>query len=155
MIYLLKNNGYLKIGYAQSIYNRMKCYNTYAFGYQLLQIREGNRMLEKLLHKAFSKYAISIEWFIDNDYIIQHFKDSEQELSTLVKENILNRVQLNVWTQQGKFYKTFINIDECARDLQIPCTELICKLSRKKRKIKNFIVQPKIRKDIALTQFNI
>ena len=87
MIYLIQdcykdNNGYhdiLKIGYSDKRFegSRGKEYNTHNFGYRLLEERPGDKDLETYLHKYFSRYRLSKEWFEYNEEIINTFHDIE------------------------------------------------------------------------------
>lgn len=101
MIYLLRNNNFLKIGFAKDVQRRMKCYNTCAFGYQLLDVRDGDKQVEKLLHKMFRKYQVAKEWFEDNNYIILHFHDSVERLVEQSQNIAKQRKYIRVWTSRA------------------------------------------------------
>lgn len=99
MIYLILSAGFkdnnpdqlekrLKIGYTNSLEDRLKAYLTTNPDIILLQTREGDTYIESYLHKKFEKYRYkdSREWFYYNQEIIDHFQD---ELEDFIKEEIL------------------------------------------------------------------
>lgn len=144
MIYLLRNNNFLKIGFAKDVQRRMKCYNTCAFGYQLLDVRDGDKQVEKLLHRMFKKYQVAKEWFEDNDYIISHFHDSVEELVKQTQNSTQQRRYIRVWTSRGVFYKDFDSIQKCSESLGVSIYDIKNALTNKKTKVKNFIIQHKV-----------
>lgn len=74
MIYLIKSNNYLKIGYTKNIINRMQHYRTHNPEYQLLAYRGGNIQAEKLLHVLLSNYFLdTTEWMRYDNFILELF----------------------------------------------------------------------------------
>lgn len=144
MIYLLRNNNFLKIGFAKDVQRRMKCYNTCSFGYQLLDVRDGDKQVEKLLHKMFRKYQVAKEWFEDNNYIILHFHDSVERLVEQSQNIAKQRKYIRVWTSRGIFYKDYDSIQECSQSLGFPIQDIKNALTNKKTKVGNFIIQHKV-----------
>lgn len=67
MLYLLKSNDYLKIGYtkcADTLYGRLSSYKTHNPDYKLLFLKEGNTSDEEMIHYKYSKYlSNNTEWF--------------------------------------------------------------------------------------------
>lgn len=99
MIYLILSAGFkdnnpdqfekrLKIGYTNSLDDRLRAYLTTNPDIILLQTREGDTSVETYLHRKFEKYRYkdSREWFYYSQEIIDHFQD---ELEDFIDEEIL------------------------------------------------------------------
>ena len=145
MIYLLRNNNFLKIGFAKDVQRRMKCY----LRLWISIVRD--KQVEKLLHRMFKKYQVAKEWFEDNDYIISHFHDSVEELVKQTQNSTQQRRYIRVWTSRGVFYKDFDSIQKCSESLGVSIYDIKNALTNKKTKVKNFIIQHKVCKQ---NQFN-
>lgn len=67
MLYLLKSNDYLKIGYTKdedTLQVRLSSYKTHNPDYKLLYLKEGNTSDEEMIHYKYSKYlSNNTEWF--------------------------------------------------------------------------------------------
>jgi hypothetical protein len=73
MLYLVKSGDYLKIGYTDNVYKRIRQYNTYNPDIEVLSIRFGNEEDEKKLHELLSEYNYKLEWFHYNNEVIDTF----------------------------------------------------------------------------------
>ena len=73
MIYLIKSNDKLKIGYTSNLEVRLKQYKTHNLDIELLNKKEGSINDEKTLHSICSEYKIKNEWFKYNQFIIDAF----------------------------------------------------------------------------------
>lgn len=69
MLYFIKSQKYLKIGYTKdkSTYNtRMKSYKTHNPNFKIIDVKvDGTKEDESKLHKLLSKYLYYTEWFHD------------------------------------------------------------------------------------------
>ena len=90
MIYLIKNDNFLKIGYTKDTDERLKTYNTHNPDYELLAIREGDRKFETFLHYRFKQYQIKTEWYEYNKNIINDFYTLKMNNLLFRMENIYN-----------------------------------------------------------------
>ncbi len=78
MLYLIKCDNFLKIGYTSNLENRLKHYHTHNPNFEILYTRKGDKKDEHYLHKLLSKYKIdSSEWYKYSPYIIKVFKNYE------------------------------------------------------------------------------
>ncbi len=73
MLYLIKSNDKLKIGYAKDIPKRLKTYKTHNLDVELLSSKEGSFTDETFLHNILKSYKIDLEWFHLDDYVIELF----------------------------------------------------------------------------------
>jgi hypothetical protein len=79
VVYLIKveykNETLLKIGYTSDIDSRIKSYESHNPNFMLLDLREGTKSLEDLMHRYFNKYRHlpSKEWFYYSDEIVNKF----------------------------------------------------------------------------------
>ena len=73
MLYLIKSVDYVKVGYANDVEKRMKSYKTENPNFELISIRNGNPVHEKMWHDfmfnnlELRKSDTSKEWFFCND----------------------------------------------------------------------------------------
>ena len=104
MIYLIKSNNYLKIGYTKDISDRMLAYTTHNPEYILLAYRGGNMQAENLLHTLLSDYFIdNTEWMRYDDFILKMFNNIK------LPSNFLSDSETN---EIFSFYENFDNIDD-------------------------------------------
>lgn len=61
MLYLLKSENYLKIGYTNNLKERLKSYYTANPDIQLLHTIEGDKIDEAYLHNLFNDYHYKLE----------------------------------------------------------------------------------------------
>lgn len=71
MLYLIKSDNYLKIGYTYDVSKRMKQYETHNSSFVLLDTAEGNLRDEEYLHSVLKPYWIKNEWFYNCDAVIK------------------------------------------------------------------------------------
>lgn len=71
MLYLIKSDNYLKIGYTYDVSKRMKQYETHNPNFVLLDTAPGNTIDEMRLHSILKPYWIKNEWFYNCDEVIK------------------------------------------------------------------------------------
>ena len=79
MLYLIRNDDKLKIGYTDDLERRLKQYNTHNPDYELIATRKGTAEFETFLHHRFKQYRIKGEWFIYNEDIIKDFYEYKDD----------------------------------------------------------------------------
>lgn len=69
MIYIIESGDYFKVGYTAKDFQtqRSKAYNTHNPDWKLVEILEGDSMLEVFLHKKLKPYRHRGEWFTKFD----------------------------------------------------------------------------------------
>ena len=98
MIYLIKSNEYLKIGYTNNIGSRVKSYNTHNPDYEIVSVKSGSKVDEMRLHKLCRNYHYDKEWFYDVPYVREVFETYESFYKTIKSAN-----------KTPDFYMTFID----------------------------------------------
>ena len=98
MIYLIKSNEYLKIGYTNNLDSRTKAYNTHNPDYEIIGTKPGTKTDETRLHKLCRNYHYDKEWFYDTPYVREVFETYESFHKTTKSENEIT-----------DFYMTFID----------------------------------------------
>lgn len=74
MIYLLKSNDKLKIGYTKNMYNRFMQYKNHNPDIELLYFKDGAESDESILLNKCNKYLVyGNEWFEYNEFIVNEF----------------------------------------------------------------------------------
>lgn len=102
MIYLLQDSylddqdnlhKVLKIGYSKGNFEktRKQHYDTHNYGYKFLGEREGDLILENILHKKYRSLRLNSEWFDWNQEIIDDFWNISGE--TITKEEYLKKLK--------------------------------------------------------------
>jgi len=80
MIYFLKNpkNGLIKIGWSSFVPTRVRQLR-YIYGHHLVLLKciEGDRKIERRLHKRFRKSCVRSEWFRESKRLKQFIKASK------------------------------------------------------------------------------
>lgn len=94
MIYLIKNDNFLKIGYTKDTDERLKTYNTHNPDYELLAIREEDRKFETFLHYRFKQYQIKTEWYEYNKNIINDFLYFKNEQFTFPNGEYIQHIKI-------------------------------------------------------------
>ena len=72
--YLIQQDEYLKIGFTNNLFNRIRQYETHNVNPNLIYYIIGN--VEKELHQLFYEYKYKNEWFYYNDNIIKYFNEN-------------------------------------------------------------------------------
>ena len=73
MIYFVKCNEYLKIGFTDNFSSRLKHARTFnPYNLEVVKVIEGTVKEERLLHEQFKKYHHQLEWFLFSDEIKQY-----------------------------------------------------------------------------------
>ena len=75
MLYLVRLDGYLKIGYSTNVANRIKGFMTTSLNVELLATREGELFHEKEMHKLCAEFNLRNELFKDHPTVIELFKN--------------------------------------------------------------------------------
>lgn len=89
MLYLMKSNKFLKIGYTSNIDNRIKQYKTHNPDIKILSIIEGTREDEKKLHELCKEWKYDSEWFYYSPRIIELFSNNILNSEIIIRENIV------------------------------------------------------------------
>lgn len=89
MLYLIKSNKFLKIGYTSNIDNRIKQYKTHNPDIKILSIIEGTREDEKKLHELCKEWKYDSEWFYYSPKIIELFSNNILNSEIIIRENIV------------------------------------------------------------------
>lgn len=92
MLYLVRFDNALKIGYTSNLINRLNNFKTTQLNVELISSREGNVKHEKILHELCSSSKLRNELFKDDPMVISIFNnhifnDNEIEIKTLQIEN--------------------------------------------------------------------
>lgn len=93
MIYVLKENQNLKVGYSSNLDKRLKQYKTHNNNFSLLMITEGDRILEKEIHLKLKDYKIRTEWFnycTETIEILRNYSFEEFIELTKLEHNLIN-----------------------------------------------------------------
>lgn len=107
MIYLMKSNNKVKIGYSEDCIKRLKTFKTGNPDIVLVDTKPGNRQDENTLHKLCKDWHVTNEWYEDNENVrkiwndydpIKHdfsiLKEAVQRYSTVDIVKILNPVHI-------------------------------------------------------------
>lgn len=78
MIYLLKSNDKLKIGYTKNFNRRLKQYRTHNIDIEVVATKEGTTTDEQFLHNILKPYKVDLEWFYYDPYIIDTFNKHKE-----------------------------------------------------------------------------
>lgn len=78
MLYFIKSGKFVKIGYAKNVQSRLSKYYTHNPDYQLLDVSEGTREMEKFLHKILKQYQFRTEWFHNVPEVYDVWNDFKQ-----------------------------------------------------------------------------
>lgn len=89
MLYLIKSNKFLKIGYTSNLNNRIKQYKTHNPDIKVLSIIDGTREDEKKLHELCKEWKYDSEWFYYSPKIIDLFLNHNQLDLCIVRESIV------------------------------------------------------------------
>ena len=89
MLYFIKSQNYLKIGYTKDCdtYNqRMKDYKTHNPNLEIIEVSlEGTLKDEKTLHKLLKLYKFRTEWFYDFKEVYEIWKDYTKDMQKVSK----------------------------------------------------------------------
>lgn len=136
MLYLIKSNGYIKIGYAKDVKKRMKQYSTHNPDFQLLDSIDGELQEEKFLHKILKNYQFRTEWFynIPEVYSIWNsYKQCKINIMTVpTKLNSFDIILLNIFgnkliKEKDKYIIDFAfdNIKYCAEQTKLKIKDIL------------------------------
>ena len=92
MLYLVRFDNALKIGYTSNLINRLNNFKTTQLNVELISSREGNVKHEKILHELCASSKLRNELFKDDPIVISIFNnhifnDNEIEIKNLEIEN--------------------------------------------------------------------
>ena len=82
MLYLIKSQNYIKIGFTDNLKKRLSEYNIHNPDYSLLDTCTGNQDDEHLIHKLLKNYKHRNEWFHYNDYVIKIWNECKNVLNS-------------------------------------------------------------------------
>ena len=82
MLYLIKSQNYLKIGYTDNLKDRLRSYDIHNPQYELLDICNGTIKDETAIHHLVEKYNYKSEWYYYNDEIIKIWKKCKKILES-------------------------------------------------------------------------
>ena len=117
MLYLVRFDNALKIGYTSNLINRLKSFQTTQLNVELISSREGDLKHEKILHELCSSSKLKNELFKDDPIVIQIFnnhifndqevmiKNLEIENKELIKDNQFLRNEINQLEKQNEKLK--------------------------------------------------
>lgn len=79
----------LKVGFTDDFEKRKQQYKLYNPMGEMLDTREGDRLLEEKLHLRLIHYKVEFldEWFYDEDPVFEIFKESIEEIDSWIWEN--------------------------------------------------------------------
>lgn len=135
MLYFIKSNGFVKIGYAKNIDKRMKQYYTHNPDFQLLDSIDGELQEEKFLHKILKNYQFRTEWFYDVPEVYSIWNSFKQckidIMSVPTKLNnfdiiLLNILGSNLIKEDNKYIVnfTFNLIKNCAKQIKVKIKDI-------------------------------
>lgn len=75
MLYLIKSNDYLKIGYTDNLKQRIKSYKTTNPSFEVLDTMEGTKNNEIKIHSLLKEYKYQTEWFYNKPEVLQVWND--------------------------------------------------------------------------------
>lgn len=81
MLYLIKSNNKLKIGYTKNLDSRLKSYKLHNPDAILLMSKDGSVKDEKNLHNLCRDYQVHNEWYNDCEEVVNTF--SEYKIETI------------------------------------------------------------------------
>ena len=95
MLYFIKSQNYLKIGYSRtekSLVQRIKDYKTHNPNFIILDIvKDGKQEDETTLHHIIKNYKYYNEWFYDNPYVHKVWNNYTKEMSRIDIQDILDQ----------------------------------------------------------------
>lgn len=111
MLYFIKSQNYLKIGYSdnqRTFKVRLREYKTHNPDFVVLDTAEGTREDEKTLHSILSQYQYRTEWFYDveevhniwKNYSREHLYIEESPVKKHIK--VSSNIRESVYKQFGK-----------------------------------------------------
>lgn len=140
MIYFIKTNGQVKIGYTDNLNKRIAAYRTHNPQAELIAEMDGDRATEKAIHKQLASDRIKGEWFNHSqqvkDYIREHAIDqchtkiSKEGMHTLLTLKSISAFKLGFKVCElaeyntGKITLSKIVREQVCRDLGIATSNL-------------------------------
>ena len=117
MIYLLKSNDKLKIGYTANFTARIKSYKTHNPDIEIVNMKIGEIEDEKTLHKEFQHLFLFGEWFTYSQDIINRFENYQPKSHKVLKHTLVDSLtdnSLSLTVTSGS-KKELASIKESAR----------------------------------------
>jgi hypothetical protein len=105
MIYLVKSNDKLKIGYTSNFAERIKGYKSHNPDIEIINYKIGSREDEKILHDTLKELIIVGEWYLYSEYIIDVFEKYVPNEKSLKVENIKLKEKILQLTSYKKVEK--------------------------------------------------
>lgn len=81
MIYFIQSGSAIKAGYSKNVDKRMRAYRTHNPDVVLLHVIEGDKKLERFIHKQLAPWRVRHEWFdytFEAKEIIEHIIQTKQ-----------------------------------------------------------------------------
>lgn len=117
MIYLVKSNDKLKIGYTANFKKRMEGYRSHNPDIEVINIKAGSREDEKALHDELGELNVTGEWYLYSQYIIDTFEnyvikdESLKEEIMRLKLEIMRLSKLSIPHQVNELTKQTITME--------------------------------------------
>lgn len=147
MLYLIKSENYLKIGYTDNLARRVCQYKTHNPNFQVEDSMEGTKDTEKQIHKLIKEYQYQGEWFKDctqvrniwNDFkrygigiCMQSIANLQQQIHNLREELVSDKIKYTQKIQENQ--DNCKEIRELVTD-QLDLTKLLVKYLAKEKNI--------------------
>lgn len=117
MIYLVKSNDKLKVGYTANFKKRMEGYRSHNPDIEIINMKAGSREDEKALHDELGELNVIGEWYLYSQYIIDTFEnyvikdESLKEEIMRLKLEIIRLSKLRTPHQVNELTKQTITIE--------------------------------------------
>lgn len=96
MLYLIKSQQYVKIGFTTDLEKRMSIYTTHNPDFELLDTCIGTLKDEKSLHKQIKDFQFKNEWYYDNPKIYEIWNIFKRTASLKNNLRLLDFVDKNI-----------------------------------------------------------
>lgn len=105
MIYLIKSENFLKIGFTTDIYKRYHSYSVNNPNFEFLGLKEGDLGDEKYAHNFLKNYAIpNTEWMVYHKNILNYWKKLPNLNVTIPDYCKFSRATKNLAVNNGEKY---------------------------------------------------
>ena len=104
MLYLVRFDNALKIGYTSNLVNRLNNFKTTQLNVELVSSREGSVKHEKILHELCSASKLRNELFKDDPIVIQIFNNHMFNDNEVLIYDIKNKQILTKYFHPAKSY---------------------------------------------------
>lgn len=128
MIYLLKSNDKLKVGYTNNFAERFKNYQSHNPDIELVNMKSGTREDERVIHDYLKDRIVVGEWYSYGDSIVHTFEDyvpieeRVREENKRLAEKIL---ELTHPQEVSSLVASAVRVDKEEDLLEIPIMDLL------------------------------